>query len=122
MTASSRSSPLLSSRCRLPHRSLWFGRAQLYEDRVHIQGWTWRGRYRRVVPIDAIERVRWWAVVDDVNVMLYLEDGRAVPLQLMTGAGTWNVELHNLLDQSMMAHHAPARVQAPDNSVPSDSS
>ena len=98
--------PLLSNRCRLPRRSLWFGRACLYEDRVCIRGWTWRGRYRRVIPLERIDRVKWWAVLDDVNVLLHLDDGGAVPLQLMKGAGTWNVELHNLLDQSLMAHHS----------------
>jgi hypothetical protein len=99
-------SPLLSHRCRLPHRTLWFGRALLYEDRVCIRGWTWRGPYRRVIPLERIQRVKWWAVLDDVNFLLRLDDGRAVPLQLRKGAGTWNVELHNLLDQSLMAHHS----------------
>jgi hypothetical protein len=50
--------------------------------------------------------VKWWAVLDDVNFLIHLDDGCAVPVQLMRGAGTWNVELHNLLDQSLMAHHS----------------
>jgi hypothetical protein len=104
--SSSREVPILSNRCRLPHRSLWFGRARLYEDRVCIRGWTWRGRYRRVVPLERIEDIKWWAVIDDVNFMLHLDDGRAVPLQLMKGAGTWNVELHDLLGKSMLAPHS----------------
>lgn len=98
--------PLLSNRCMLPHRTLWFGRALLYEDRVCIRGWTWRGRYRRVIPLERIDRVKWWAVVDDVNLLIHLDDGGAVPLQLRTGAGNWNVELHNLLGQSVTAHHS----------------
>ena len=78
----------------------------LYEDRVCIRGWTWRGRYRRVIPLERIDRVKWWAVLDDVNFSIHLDDGGAVPLQLRKGAGTWNVELHNLLGQSMMDHHS----------------
>lgn len=112
-------SPLLTNRCRLPQRSLWFGRALLYEDRVRIQGWTWRGRYERVIPTDRIDRVQWWAVVDDVNFMLHLKNGGAVPLQLLKGAGTWNVKLHDLLGQSLMAHHSPPSVQRKDEHVSS---
>ncbi len=99
-------SPLLSNRCYLPHRSLWFGWAHLYTDRVCIQGWTWRGRYRRVVPVKRIDRVKWWAVLDDVNLLLGLGDGQAVPLQLRKNAGTWNAKLHDLLDQSLMVQHS----------------
>jgi hypothetical protein len=98
--------PLLSNRCRLPHRMLWFGRAFLHEEHVCIRGWTWRGRYRRVVPIERIDRVKWRAVLDDVNLFLHLDDGEMVPLQLRKGAGTWNVELHNLLGQRVMNHHS----------------
>lgn len=99
--------PLLSNRCVLPHRTLWFGRALLYENRVCIRGWTWRGRYRRVIPLERIDRVKWWAVLDDVNFLIHLDDGGPVPLQLRTGAGNWNVELHNLLGQRVTAHHSP---------------
>jgi hypothetical protein len=121
VTSQSDGSPLLSNRCRLPQRSLWFGRALLYEDRVRIRGWTWRGRYERAIRLERIERVQWWAVVDDVNFMLHLEDGGAVPLQLLKGAGTWNVTLHDLLGQSLMAHHSPSDVQ-PSNKAASPSS
>jgi hypothetical protein len=97
--------PILTNRCCLPHRRLWFGRAFLYADHVCIQGWTWTGRYRRVIPLERIEDIKWWAVVDDVNFMLHLDNGRSVPLQLQKGAGTWNVELHDLLGKSMLDHH-----------------
>lgn len=103
--------PLLSTRCRVPDRRLWFGRAELYEDRIRIRGWTWRGRYRRVVPLDQVERVQWWATTGDVNFMLYLDDGRAVPLRLLRGAGTWNAKLHALLGQSLLAHPTPPGVE-----------
>lgn len=103
--ASANGAPLLSNRCSLPHRTLWFGRAFLYEDRVCIRGWTWQGRYRRVVPIERIDRVKWRAVPNDVNLLIHLGNGDIVPLRLRKGAGNWNVELHNLLGQSVMNHH-----------------
>jgi hypothetical protein len=121
VSSSSARSPLLSNRCRLPRQTLWFGRALLYEDRVRIRGWTWRGRYERVIPLERIDRVQWWAVINDVNFMLHLKDGRAVPLQLRKGAGTWNVKLHGLLGQSLLAHHAPTDVQ-PDGQPASPAS
>jgi hypothetical protein len=104
--SSSRSAPLLTTRCHLPRRTLWWGRAALYPDRVCIRGWNWRGRYRRVVPLERIDEVTWWAVTDDVNFLLRLDDGRAVPLQLRRGAGTWNAKLHDLLGQSLLARHS----------------
>jgi len=103
--------PLLSTRCRLPTRTLWFGRALLHKTRICIRGWTLRGRYRRVVPLDRIDRVKWWAVLDDVNFVLCLDDDSTVPLQLMKGAGRWNVKLHELLDKSLLAHHAMPGVE-----------
>jgi hypothetical protein len=103
--SSSRTAPLLNNRCRLPRRTLWFGRALLYPDRVCIQGWNWSGRYRHVVPLERIDEVKWWAVTGDVNFLLHLDDGRAVPLELVKGAGTWNVKLHGLLGKSMLNHH-----------------
>lgn len=78
----------------------------LYEDRVCIKGWTWRGRYRDVIPLGEIDRIRWWAVLDDVNFLLQLDHGRAVPLQLLTGAGAWNAKLHALLGESILAHRS----------------
>lgn len=104
-------SALLSNRCQIPGRTLWFGRALLYEDRICIRGWTLRGRYRRVVPLERVKDVQWWAVLDDVNFVLRLDDGGTVPLQLMKGAGTWNVQLHRLLGKSILAHHALPHVE-----------
>lgn len=115
--ASSRSTPLLRHRCRLPRRTLWFGQATLYPDRVSIQGWNWQGRYRRVIPLERIEEVKWWAVIDDVNFLLRLDDGRAVPLQLLSGAGTWNVKLHSLLGKNMLDHHTLPNA-APQKALP----
>jgi hypothetical protein len=102
----SASDPLLSNRCRLPHRTLWWGRALLYEDRVCVTGWTWRGRYRRVIPLDRIEGVKWWAVPYDVNFLIRLDGGGGVPLRLVKGAGTWNARLRNLLGEEILAQQA----------------
>ncbi len=76
----------------------------LFEDRVCLRGWTWRGRYRRVIPLERIDRVQWRAVLDDANLLLHLDDGRVLGVRLLSGAGTWNVKMHGLLGQSMLAH------------------
>lgn len=104
MLFSSSEPPLLSHACRVPQRTLWFGRAKLFEDRVCIQGWTWWGPYRNVILLERIDRVQWLAVVDDVNFVLHLKNGRSVPFQLLRGAGSWNVKLHSLLDKHLLAH------------------
>lgn len=105
MASSSPRSPLLTTRCSLPGRRLWFARAELYDDAIHLSGWTWRGRFERRIAISCIERVQWWAVLNDVNFMLHLSGGRTVPLQLHQGAGTWNCKLHDLMGESLLAQH-----------------
>jgi len=117
---SSVETPILTNRCLIPHRRLWFGRAYLYTDRIRIQGWTWSGRYRRVIPLERIDDIKWWAVIDDVNFLVHLDDGTAVPLQLQKGAGTWNVELHDLLGKSMLADHTLPDVEANPAEAESD--
>jgi hypothetical protein len=70
------------------------------------------------VPLDRIARVKWWAVLDDVNFVLCLDDGRTVPLQLLKEAGRWNARVHELLGKSLLAHHAMPGVE-PRESAPS---
>lgn len=111
------SSCLLTNRCQLPSGSLWFGRAYLYEDRVCISGWQIRGRFRRQVPLDRIQEVEWRAVVDDVNLILHLDDDDVVPLQLRKNAGTWNMKLHDLLDQRVLTHHEVPPVRAGEDTA-----
>lgn len=118
MTSTRKKSLLLSTRCQLPRRPLWFGRALLYRDRICIRGWTWQGRYRRLIPLERVERVQWWAVLKDVNFLLHLDDGRVVPVQLLSGAGTWNVKLHALLGQSVLAHQQLPDVEATADAEP----
>lgn len=100
------SSALLTTWCRVPHRSLWFARAILFDDRVRIVGWTLRGRQCTVIPLENIEIVQWWPVLDDVNFVFRLNDGRTVPLHLFTGAGAWNARLHALLGDRMLAQRS----------------
>jgi len=102
--------PLLSTRCKLPGRSLWFSRAHLHEDHIEISGWNWKGRFSRRIRLSNIDRFQWWAVLNDVNFLLHLKDGAPVPLQLLRSAGTWSCKLHELLGQSMLAQDPLPRV------------
>lgn len=99
------SDPLYSHRCSLPDRTLWFGRASLYEDRITLQGWTWRGRYRREVSVDRIEEVDWRPRPDGPNLMLDLDDGTRLRIRLHKGGGLWNAKLHALLGESLLDRH-----------------
>ena len=94
--------PLYTHRCTLPDRTLWFGRATLYEDRVFIRGWTWRGRYRTELLVDEIEEVEWRPRPEGANLILHLEDESPFSLRLRKGAGLWNAKLHDLLGQSVL--------------------
>jgi hypothetical protein len=94
--------PILSTPCSWPGCSLWFAKALLFRDHVRLEGWSWTGRQARRIPLDEVERVRWWGVSDGVNFMLCLEGGERLPLRLDRGAGTWNCKIHDLLDQSLL--------------------
>lgn len=94
--------PILSTPCSWPGCSLWFAKAFLFRDCVRLEGWSWTGRQARRIPLDEIERVRWWGVSDGVNFMLCLDGGERLPLRLERGAGTWNCKIHDLLDQSLL--------------------
>lgn len=93
--------PLYSHRCTRPDRTLWFGRASLYEDCIHVKGWTWRGRYREEIAIERIDEVEWRPRPEGANLILHLEDETTVPVRLRKGAGLWNAKLHDLLGQSV---------------------
>ena len=94
--------PIYSHRCSLPDRTLWFGRARLFEDRVHVTGWTWRGRYQREIPVAEIDEVEWQPRPAKPNLILYLDDGDVFQLRLRKGAGLWNAKLHDFLGESLL--------------------
>lgn len=97
--------PLYTHRCSLPDRTLWFGRASLYETHIHIQGWTWQGRYEREVAVEDIDEIDWRPRPKGSNVALHLDTGEAVAFRLHTGAGLWNAKLHDLLGESLLDGH-----------------
>lgn len=96
------SNSIYSHRCTLPDCTLWFGRATLYEDRVSIRGWTWRGRYRRTVAVEDIDEIEWRPRPTKPNLILSLENGDTLRLRLRKGARLWNAKLHDLLDESLL--------------------
>lgn len=98
--------PIYSHRCTLPNRTLWFGRASLYEDRVVLRGWTWRGRYHRQISLQRIKEVNWRPVPEGPNLILELHNGSSVALRLQTGGGLWNAKLHDLLDKPLLNRHS----------------
>lgn len=102
---------LLTNRCQLPSGSLWFGRAHLYEDRIDVSGWKFWGRYQRTIALERVQEVEWRAVIDDINLILHLDNEKIVRLQLLKNAGTWNVKLHDLLDQSVLSEHISSSLE-----------
>ena len=59
--------------------SLWWARAQLEPDHLALTGWTWRGRYRRQIPLAGILHVD---AKDDDALVLWLADGEALRLRV----------------------------------------
>lgn len=103
--------PLLSTRFRLPDRTLWFGRARLFKGCVELMGWTLRGRYRRTIPLERVECAEWWTdsghVSRKVNFALHLQGGETVALYLEKAAGHWKYEIGALLGHHMKRTSLP---------------
>lgn len=97
--------PILSTRCSAPGSLFWFGRARLYPDHITITGWTARGFFTRTIQIDTIRTVQWWAVQNDVNFIITLQNETTVAIRLNRDAGTWNYKLHELMGQSLLEQH-----------------
>lgn len=98
--------PLYEHRCTLPGRTLWFGRASLYENRICIQGWTWQGRYQREVVVEDINDVDWRPRPSGPNMTLHLDGDRVVRFRLRKGGGLWNAKLHDLIGKSLLNRHS----------------
>ena len=71
--------PLLAGRFAFRDPSLWWARARLEAERLVLTGWTWRGRYRRHIPLDRVLHVD--AKADD-ELVLWLIDGEALRLRV----------------------------------------
>jgi len=84
--------PHFSNPFRLLGRQLFFTCARLYGDRLELTGWEWKGRYKRVLPLEAIEDVHWWTGLSDCNLEIRLQDGESLGLW-MRGAGQWKYAL-----------------------------
>lgn len=93
--------PLRTVRFQHPARSVWFGRARLFSDRVELTGWTLGGRYRRIIPLARIRRAEWWSSdARGTNFALHLDDGSTCALRLRRGAADWKFEIDALLGRS----------------------
>lgn len=93
------SSPLCTVPCQVPGRSLWFGRAKLFDDVIVLSGWEWTGRYERRIPIRKVENAGWYPR-EQYNLILRLEDDSRRVLDLTRHAGVWYWELKGLLGDS----------------------
>lgn len=93
MTADS--SSLLSTRVSLPDQTLWFGRAELHDDYIHVSGWHWTGRHERYIDLDDLERVDTWSRTDGPNMILRTPD-TVQHLQLRKGIMLWHWKLKEL--------------------------
>lgn len=90
---STNSSPLLESSVSLPDRTLFFGRAELYDTHIHISGWRWTSRYERRIDLRNLDRVETWSRASEVNMVLHVENEAAQSLRLEKGVMLWHWKL-----------------------------
>ncbi len=73
-----------------------FARVTLEDDHLTRTGWTWRGRYRRRIPLDRILHVD--ARGDD-ELILWLFDGETLRLR-MKHARAWKARLDTQMEDA----------------------
>ncbi len=94
-------SPSRSSRA---HRSwfafrnpaLLFARATLEDDHLTLTGWTWRGHYRRRIPL---RRILHADARGDDELILWLFDGETLRLR-MKHARAWKARLDTQMEEA----------------------
>jgi len=87
------SEPTLSSPVALLDRTLWFGEMQLRDDEITISGWTWRGSFRRQVPIREITVFETWAGEGNNYFRLRIDGDASVKGRITAGIGLWEVHM-----------------------------
>ena len=91
--------PILSSSFRYDDAPLLFSKARLFEDRIVLTGWGFKGRHKRVIHLNEIKEVDWWFGRAEVNFALNLNSGPPVSMYLK-GAGNWKYTIEELLGKS----------------------
>lgn len=89
MMGASRRDVLWSSAFRFLRPVLWCGQARLYTDRLELRGWSWRGRYRRLIELQRIVHVD---VLATDEVRLWCSGGDTFRLRL-DDAAEWKKRL-----------------------------
>ena len=98
----------LRARFQYADRRLLLARARLLADRVELDGWGWRGRHRRTVPLEELVRVDWIPERSDgVNLGLHLRGGGALQLRI-AGAGLWKYEIESRVEHLRRTSKPPA--------------
>lgn len=86
---------LLETEALLPDRTLWFGRAELYERGMRITGWTWTGRYDEYIDLGEMDRIETWTRSEGANVLVHTS-GTTHRLRLKSGVMRWHWKLKEL--------------------------
>ncbi len=94
--------PLVSKRFRFADRSVLYGHAQLFGDRVELSGWRLLGRFNMQIPIDEVVDVEYHPLDQNGNLCLTLEDGSEMKL-VVQDAHEWRQHFQSWLSYSVLA-------------------
>ncbi len=89
---------LLSGRVRhFTDGKLILGRAELFFDRLIIEGWTWRGPMNITVPLHRVANVQWWTLTSDgPNLAVESNNGERMAFWVKS-PGVWHFRILELL-------------------------
>lgn len=84
------------------------GRARLYDNRIELSGWSFRGRFHRRLELDAVENVEWFTAVKGRPNLCVVMEGGAEHYFWVQAAGTWCYEIRKLVGVSEDSPALPA--------------
>ena len=87
---------LLSARCRVGGMAGVGHRLRLYGDRLVITGWRVRGCFRHEIPLEHLLRVEHWPAGETATLVLVLQGGKELAVEMRRGACLWLHTLRNL--------------------------
>ena len=94
--------PLVTKRFRYADRSVVYGQAQLFGDRIELRGWQLLGRFTKQIPLEQVVDVSYHPLNEDGNLQMTLDDGEEVKL-VMQDAHEWRQHFENWLSYNVLA-------------------
>lgn len=96
-----RKNALLVDRFAFEYPALLCSRVRLFDDGIVLTGWSWKGRYRRRLPLRHVLQID---IVDRRGILLWLASGETIRLRVRK-ARRWKEAVARIQEGRRRKHH-----------------